>query len=435
MFFFISASSYGQTIRSLSGYEPTTGRPGYKYYDTLIPIGTENQVLTVVSGSPAWATPAAGSSGWLLTGNTATAGADYIGTNNNISFRMRTNGLERAVLDSNGRFGVGIISPLAKFHIASNAIGVTATDANSVILENETAATVGAPQWSPAFMLRGNSWNAVGSVSTPWRWRANVQTLSGSGTGSYGSLYWQYSNNLGAWTTFARFNPATPELAITASINQTAVGVANIFRDPISLSGATTQRYIYFAGTLGFVIAQDNTTSDLNFRTNNATTNTTGTISATIFDSTGKFSINNTVHDADYSARLEVNDSARGFLPPRMTTSQRDSMAMYVASLDITQPGTGYTGTPTVTFAAATYPYIRAVYSATQSGGGINLTTLVTPGFYARTPATPTVVGGPGTGAVLTPVMAQKITKGMIIYNTTTDKLQCWNGSIWNDLF
>lgn len=46
-----------------------------------------------------WASPG-GSSGWGLTGNSITAGTNFIGTTNNTSFRIRTNNVERFSIDS-----------------------------------------------------------------------------------------------------------------------------------------------------------------------------------------------------------------------------------------------------------------------------------------------------------------------------------------------
>jgi hypothetical protein len=62
-----------------------------------------------------------GGSGWLLTGNAATAGAStgsFIGTTNDVSFRIRTNNTERAVFDSNGRLGLNTLAPTQRFSLA-----------------------------------------------------------------------------------------------------------------------------------------------------------------------------------------------------------------------------------------------------------------------------------------------------------------------------
>jgi len=45
-----------------------------------------------------------GSSGWSLSGNTLTAGSDILGSTNNVSFRLRTNNIQRLLADSIGNF-------------------------------------------------------------------------------------------------------------------------------------------------------------------------------------------------------------------------------------------------------------------------------------------------------------------------------------------
>jgi hypothetical protein len=58
----------------------------------------------------------AAASGWNLTGNIGSTTANYLGTNDNISLRFRTNNLQRMILDSSGNIGIGIAGPLAQLH-------------------------------------------------------------------------------------------------------------------------------------------------------------------------------------------------------------------------------------------------------------------------------------------------------------------------------
>ncbi|MEO7141779.1 MAG: hypothetical protein ABIY51_16010, partial [Ferruginibacter sp.] len=44
---------------------------------------------------------------WSLTGNSVTAGSHFLGSANNVSLRMRTNNIERMVVDSVGNVGIG----------------------------------------------------------------------------------------------------------------------------------------------------------------------------------------------------------------------------------------------------------------------------------------------------------------------------------------
>jgi hypothetical protein len=82
-----------------------------------LPAGTNGQVLTLTSGIPSWATPAASSS-WSLTGNAATAGTHFLGSTNNVSLRFRTNNTERMIIDSTGKVGVGLSDPAAGYYLS-----------------------------------------------------------------------------------------------------------------------------------------------------------------------------------------------------------------------------------------------------------------------------------------------------------------------------
>ncbi len=75
-----------------------------------LPAGTNGQVLTLAGGIPSWAANP-GATAWSLTGNAVTAGSQFLGSTNNVSLRMRTNGVERMVVDSVGRIGIGTNNP------------------------------------------------------------------------------------------------------------------------------------------------------------------------------------------------------------------------------------------------------------------------------------------------------------------------------------
>lgn len=68
---------------------------------------TAKAIYDFVDGRLQSYVPATGGNYWSLSGNTATAGSSYIGTNNNTSLWFKTNGTLRAILDSSGNFGLG----------------------------------------------------------------------------------------------------------------------------------------------------------------------------------------------------------------------------------------------------------------------------------------------------------------------------------------
>ena len=89
---------------------------------TRLGIGSSGQVLTVSGGLPAWAAAGGGGSGWALTGNASTnSGTNFLGTTDNISLRIRTNNLQRAVIDSNGKVGINIAAPAFQLDVNGDA--------------------------------------------------------------------------------------------------------------------------------------------------------------------------------------------------------------------------------------------------------------------------------------------------------------------------
>lgn len=57
---------------------------------------------------------------WELDGNNIVDG-DYIGTNNEMPFIIKTNGTEKARIDVNGRVGIGTTNPQSHIHIKSHS--------------------------------------------------------------------------------------------------------------------------------------------------------------------------------------------------------------------------------------------------------------------------------------------------------------------------
>ncbi|WEM34438.1 hypothetical protein [Xanthomonas phage X1] len=77
-----------------------------------------------------------------------------------------------------------------------------------------------------------------------------------------------------------------------------------------------------------------------------------------------------------------------------------------VASVNVTAGGSGYTGAPTVTFAAPPAGGVRATGTAVLTGAAVTGVTITNPGSgYTAAPAI-TFAGGAGTGAAATAVLA-----------------------------
>jgi trimeric autotransporter adhesin len=76
-----------------------------------------NLALRDVSTLP---TGGGGASGWLLTGNTATA-ANFIGTNNLQDLRFYTEGSQKMVLKNSGNLGIGTTTPVYRTEVVTNS--------------------------------------------------------------------------------------------------------------------------------------------------------------------------------------------------------------------------------------------------------------------------------------------------------------------------
>lgn len=139
----------------------------------------------------------------------------------------------------------------------------------------------------------------------------------------------------------------------------------------------------------------------------------------------------------NYSAINNVVSTTQGFLPPRMTTVQRDSISLVVTGVTITNGGS-YTGTPTVTF-SSTNGYVLATGTAVKTGSAVTSVTITNGGIYYKTP-TISFTGGTGSGATATAVMTQQLTTGLTIFCTdctatdsSTGVMQTWTGSSWKN--
>lgn len=84
-----------------------------------------------------------------------------------------------------------------------------------------------------------------------------------------------------------------------------------------------------YRGLIGYDVG----TTYLQIRTGNAQNFSTGTLS-TIFDSTGSVGIGG-ITTINASARLQIDSTTKGFLPPRMTTTQKNAITTPAAGLVI----------------------------------------------------------------------------------------------------
>jgi len=116
---------------------------------------------------------------------------------------------------------------------------------------------------------------------------------------------------------------------------------------------------------------------------------------------------------------------------PNMTTAQRDALGKVISAF-ITTTGSGYTSDPTVSITGG--GGTGATATAQRTTTTVTGVTITAQGSGFTSIPTISFSGGGGTGAVAT-VVCSLLRAGLVIYNTTTNKLQCYDGTIWNDLF
>ena len=131
------------------------------------------------------------------------------------------------------------------------------------------------------------------------------------------------------------------------------------------------------------------------------------------------------------SAKLDVTSTKQGFIAPRMTTAQRDSIG-YISAITLTAGGTGFTTYPTIAITGGTGTGARAAVSPALATSALPGLTLLDNGVGYKTssPVTVTITGGGGTGATATATV-HGADSGLVIFNTDVNLLQMYDGNRW----
>lgn len=376
----ISISCSAQiTTNVLSGYDPVSGRPGYKVYDTA---------RTYFYQSPLY-----------VDGDTVkTTGGSVFSLNGTDAYY------------NGGRVGVGVTSPRTRFHLESGYKTNVPIDSMAFMLSDTSqwnTSNAGYYPIPPPFIIEANT--QFSGVPRKTRFRIYAQGVNGSAP----NVYFQSATDTTNYTTWLRVDGQFPNfLTGIASTSGTFSGIVN---------------------TQGF-------RNDIGYNLWNKTTGNS---------SLGK---NTYSYTTEPSAILALySNGIQGLLLPKLTTAQRDSIGWTVSSITVTNGGSGYTSTPSVTYSLAnpSAPATNGTLTTggntptgttvTLSGGAVTAITITNGGYYNGAVKILIQSGG-GTGATATANMSRLLPAGLKIYcsdctanDSSTGVEQTWNGTDWKN--
>jgi len=138
--------------------------------------GTAGQVLYSQGPDlpPLWQAASGGSAGWGIFGNSGTnSGIDFMGTTDNVSLRVRTNDIERMVIDSMGNIGIGTTVPTNRLSVLALAdplylggVQATSTFSSDSILTINAGVVRKAPYSALPSGSGGSGWLLNGNDGT-----------------------------------------------------------------------------------------------------------------------------------------------------------------------------------------------------------------------------------------------------------------------------
>lgn len=172
---------------------------------------------------PFWSA-ANSSTGWSLTGNAGTTAAtNFIGTTDNVDFSTRTNNIERLIIKNNGFIGVGTTAPLVQFDIrTTDHIGLAVTRGNANLSATSSIAIQKTFNSNPNIITAVPSNVIAGSI----RFRAANGTAYGENA-SISSLTTENQTTTGSGgnLTFSVTSNGTTFLSERMRIDQNGVGI------------------------------------------------------------------------------------------------------------------------------------------------------------------------------------------------------------------
>jgi hypothetical protein len=141
------------------------------------------------------------------------------GTITNHNLRFKTNNVNRMIINTSGNVGIGTTAPDSKLSITTDSLGATQTNDSGIALVNNTSASDGGQQISPALRFRGQGWKTDATAeSRPVDWRIHVLPIQAA-TNPSSQLIFSSSINNSAYTNRFTIGSAGGISGITAISN------------------------------------------------------------------------------------------------------------------------------------------------------------------------------------------------------------------------
>lgn len=252
---------------------------------------------------------------------------------------------------NSGKVGIGVTSPLANLHIKADGLAQTVEDSSGILLTNTTPAISTVQQYPPAITFIGNGWSTPSAASFASKIRLIAMPSVDASPGSSFPSFAIQGNRTGTWVTLFSTSFAGTTLGNTNVQNLTAAlvtsqtyaasrgigsgnNIFNVFDWPTTLTN------ISLSHTVGGIVLRNtfNTTggtfSYRAFSFEPTITASTGLTLIGFNNTVGNNTLNTTSGSTIVggasgasSAKLEVQSTTTGFLPPRMTGAQAEAIS------------------------------------------------------------------------------------------------------------
>jgi len=266
-------------------------------------IGSNGQVLTVVSGLPAWASGGAVSA-WSLGGNTLLSRvSNYIGTSDTSWLVIRTKNINRVEIDSLG--GINLKNSYIGFFDAFSPANPTNLFQPNTINLYGSNYKIGVDLTNSIYMKNGSSGGFSWYINTT---RANAR-INANGNFEQASGFWSFGDNIATL--------ADPTNATQNHTYEYFYSGSNVFKT--GMSAARNGKYDIYH--------QTGSVSGGGYRWYN------GTTELMTIDYQGRLGIGNT--SPATSSLVDIASTTKGVLLPRLTTTQVNAIASPATGLTV----------------------------------------------------------------------------------------------------